>query len=49
MQVSPQEVIPVQPAVPVAPLEMKIVEEAMEDLENPVIDPKKMTLGFILN
>jgi len=49
MQVSPQEVTPVQPAVPVAPLEMKIVEEAMEDLENPVIDPKKMTLGFILN
>jgi len=41
MQVSTQEVTSVQL--------LKIVEEVMKDLENPVIDPKKMTLGFILN
>jgi hypothetical protein len=40
-----EEVIPMQ----VTPLELKIVEEVMKDLEIPVIDPKKMTLGFILN
>jgi uncharacterized Zn-finger protein len=37
------------PPMAVTPLELKIVEEVMIDLEIPVIDPKKMTLGFILN